>query len=283
MILSMRNDRRRDGGGKRSNDGLGLKNTLYVAGIILTLGIIAFFVTVMIYNNSLDKIYTDLGSTEVGKTGNDESTSGGVQEASSQVGKSVEELENEIKEANTENEETKETNSDEVNADNEENTTVASNKSEEKDAESSEKEANEEPASDPVFEKPVEGEQMKEFAKDKLVYSETLKEWVVHTGVDIKADKTTVVKASEEGTVTAIKNDPRYGITVIIEHNNGYETRYANLLTAEFVSVGEKVTKGQTIGTVGNTSTFEILDEAHLHFEILKDGQYQDPNLYVEF
>ena len=56
---------------------------------------------------------------------------------------------------------------------------------------------------------PVEGEVQKEYAKDKLVYSETLKEWVTHTGIDIKAEKTTVVKAAEEGTVIAIKNDPR--------------------------------------------------------------------------
>ena len=129
---------------------------------------------------------------------------------------------------------------------------------------------------------PVEGEIQKEYAKDKLVYSETLKEWVTHTGIDIKADKTTVVKSAEEGTVTAIKNDPRYGTTVIIEHSNGYETRYANLLTAEFVNIGEKVTKGQTIGTVGDTGSFEILDEAHLHFELLQNGEYQDPTSIIK-
>lgn len=135
---------------------------------------------------------------------------------------------------------------------------------------------------DPSFTVPVEGEMMKEYAKDKLVYSETLKEWTQHTGVDIKAEKTTIVKASEAGKVTAIKNDPRYGITVIIEHVNGYETRYANLLTAEFVSIGEEVTIGQTIGTVGNTGAFEVLDDCHLHFEILKDGEYLDPQVFIE-
>ena len=72
---------------------------------------------------------------------------------------------------------------------------------------------------DALFSMPVEGEIIKEFAKDKLVYSDTLNEWITHTGIDIKAEKTSVVKAAEDGIVKFIKNDPRYGLTVIIEHN----------------------------------------------------------------
>ena len=132
------------------------------------------------------------------------------------------------------------------------------------------------------FEKPVEGEIVKEYARDNLVYSETLKEWVTHLGIDIKADKTTVVKAAEAGTIKSIKNDPRYGITVVIEHVNGYVTIYSNLLTAEFVKEGEKVKQGQSIGTVGNTAVFEIADEPHLHFEILKNSIQEDPNIYIK-
>ena len=135
---------------------------------------------------------------------------------------------------------------------------------------------------DPVFCYPVEGEISIDYAKDKLVYSETLGEWITHLGIDIKADKTTVVKASADGTVKSIKNDPRYGLTVVIEHSNGFSTVYSNLLTAEFVNIGEKVTSGQTIGTVGNTASFEILDESHLHFEILKDNEQIDPNMYLK-
>lgn len=133
-----------------------------------------------------------------------------------------------------------------------------------------------------VFSMPVEGEIIKEYAKDSLVYSETLKEWVTHSGIDIKAEKTTIVKASETGIVKSIKNDPRYGLTVVIEHASGYSTVYSNLLTAEFIVVGEKVEKSQTIGTVGNTATFEIADEPHLHFEILKDNIQIDPNMYIK-
>jgi murein DD-endopeptidase MepM/ murein hydrolase activator NlpD len=135
---------------------------------------------------------------------------------------------------------------------------------------------------DPIFIKPVQGEISKEYSKEKLVYSETLKEWTTHTGVDIESDLTTVVKSAAEGTVKAIKNDPRYGLTVIIEHVNGFETRYSNLLTAEFVVGGEKVSQGQTIGTVGNTASFEVADKPHLHFEILKNSEYLEPTSYIK-
>ena len=132
------------------------------------------------------------------------------------------------------------------------------------------------------FEKPVEGEIIREFAKDNLVYSQTLEEWTTHTGIDIKADKTTVVKSTEAGTIKSIKNDPRFGLTVVIEHANGFQTVYSNLLTSEFVVEGEAVEKGQSIGTVGNTAAFEIADEPHLHFEIIKDGEQVDPSIYIK-
>ena len=133
-----------------------------------------------------------------------------------------------------------------------------------------------------TFVKPTEGDVICEYAKDNLIYSETLKEWITHTAIDIKADKTSVIKASAEGIVKSIVNDPRYGLTVVIEHDDGYETVYANLLTAEFVGVGEEVTQGQTIGTVGNTASFESSMECHLHFELIKDGEYLDPAIYLK-
>ena len=115
------------------------------------------------------------------------------------------------------------------------------------------------------------------------MFSNTLNEWTTHVGIDISAEKTTVVKSAYEGTVESIKNDPRYGLTVIIAHQDGYKTIYSNLLTSEFVVEGEKVTTGQTIGTVGNTATFEIADESHLHFEILKNNIQVDPTIYIKY
>lgn len=133
-----------------------------------------------------------------------------------------------------------------------------------------------------TFVKPAEGDVICEFAKDNLIYSETLKEWITHTAIDIKADKTSVIKSSADGVVKSIVNDPRYGLTVVISHDDGFETVYSNLLTAEFVVEGEEVSQGQTIGTAGNTASFESCMECHLHFELLKDGEYLDPTIYLK-
>lgn len=144
------------------------------------------------------------------------------------------------------------------------------------------KEQQQEPAKELAFQAPVVGEITKDFAMETLVYSETLDEWCTHSGIDIKADKAAVVIASESGKVESIKNDPRYGLTVIISHGNGFKTMYSNLLTAEFVKEGEEVEKGQTIATVGETASFEIADDTHLHFEMYKDGEAVNPTIYFK-
>lgn len=132
------------------------------------------------------------------------------------------------------------------------------------------------------FEAPVSGEIIKDFAMDTLIYSNTLEEWTTHSGIDIKADKTSIVVSAEEGVVESIKNDPRYGLTIVLKHDDGFKTIYSNLLTTEFVSEGEKVDKGQTIATVGETASFEVSDESHLHFEMYKDGEIVNPTIYLK-
>ena len=224
------------------------------------------------------------------------STSQESESASTEMGKSVEEAENEMNSSNSANsmnstnttnsinsnttntsnsaKNTNNSSTNNVNATNNTNTANSVTTSTENQESETKKELS--------FERPVEGEIVREYAKDSLIYSETLQEWTTHTGIDIKADKTTVVKAAEAGTVKSIKNDPRYGLTIVIEHDDQYQTIYSNLLTSEFVVEGEKVEKGQAIGTVGNTAVFEIADEPHLHFEIWKDSLPVDPTTLMK-
>ena len=211
-------------------------------------------------------------------------TNTNTESVSTEVGKSVEEAENEMNSTNNTNTNTS-TNTT-TNTKNNTNTSINITKQNEtkttNTTSSKTTEKKEETKKELSFQKPVDGEIMKGYAKDNLVYSETLQEWTTHLGIDIKAEKTTVVKAAEAGTVKSIKNDPRYGLTIVIEHNDGYETVYSNLLSSEFVVEGEKVEKGQSIGTVGNTAAFEVADEPHLHFEILKDSIPIDPTTYMK-
>ena len=274
-----------------------IKKVLYTAGGILFISIITFIAMFLLNSsNSKEEQRLAMFNTEMMNSSNANS----VEETSSQTGRTVNEMLNEMTndmatnelttgEANEDANEssTNETssNSDKtkyaVNTSNVEGKKVEENTDSTKDSETTKKEE-EETVKDPEFKIPVEGEIIREYAKDNLVYSATLDEWVTHNGIDIAAEKTTVVKASAEGTVKSIKNDPRYGLTIVIEHVNGFTTVYSNLLTAEFVEEGETVEQGETIGTVGNTATFEIADEAHLHFEILKDNENLDPELYLK-
>lgn len=271
---------------KNGNNGKNISDKIIMYSII-GIGILtSILVGLLIYSKNLsDDVKEGTMSLEQMNTivGNSD-TPGVTESASTDIGKTVEESKNETNTQNVVNTKS--------NTQNKTNTTNTS-----KNAETNTKNeiANqvgkkvtsktEEPKQENKelsFIKPVDGEISKEYAKDNLVYSETLKEWTTHLGVDIKADKTTVVKAAEAGTIKSIKNDPRYGLTVVIDHGNGYESIYANLLTSEFVVENEKVEKGQSIGTVGNTAVFEVADEPHLHFEIQKDSIQVDPNLYMK-
>lgn len=276
---------------KRNIQKASLNKMLFTSGGIVSLLIIVVVVSFFIYGNK------NAEESKLGQINNDKiaslATEGSniASQTSSSIGKSVNEAKEEsntvvVVDTSSEksknegnqiknNKETSENKSNKTS-----NTTI---KEESKSVNTEENVAKKETKkSDPVFSMPVEGDVIKEYAKDKLVYSDTLKEWVTHAGIDIKADKTTIVKASEEGKIKSIKNDPRYGLTVVIEHTNGFESVYSNLLTAEFITVGEEVKQGQTIATVGNTARFEIADETHLHFEIKQNGENVDPNIYLK-
>ena len=259
----------------RTQDDNSLKNILYLLGTILGISIIAFIITFLTYNNNQETIKTERIADIVSNTSKTEN----LEQASSQISKTVEEVKKEAEESE------KQINSVTIfdnTTDNNEQVIDNNNVTENEEQERVETTSAKPEKKELEFIKPVEGNISREFAKDTLVYSETLKEWITHLGIDIEADKTTVVKAVEEGEVIAIKTDPRYGITVIIKHTDGFETRYANLLTSEYVTVGEKVSKGQTLGTVGNTAVFEISDNYHLHFEMLKDDEYVNPTIYIK-
>ena len=74
-----------------------------------------------------------------------------------------------------------------------------------------------------------------------------------HYGIDIAANKGTMIKSSGSGVVTMAEDDLYYtGGTIIMDHGHGISTIYSHLETV-LVSVGDKINKGDLIGTVGST------------------------------
>lgn len=264
--------------------------SFFTWGGIILIAVVAFIVAYVLYSNNLSTQAKNINNTQkISSTDNNRMNMiENTEAASSSIGKSVNELENTT--TNTTNSEN--TNKMAVNTSkNEERKnekTVKSNTTKNENVKeniSTENVTNNEETTetkDPSFVSPVEGEKIKDYSSENLVYSATLDEWTTHLGIDYKAEKTDIVKAAADGKIKSIKNDPRYGLTVVIEHTNGFESVYSNLLTAEFITVGEEVKQGQTIGTVGNTARFEIADETHIHFEIKQNGENVDPNIYLK-
>lgn len=274
-----------------------LNKIVYVFIITLVISVIAFLIIFSMYNNKLkEEASKDL--LELGKASNIVSNEEleNLKETSFSEDKTISQANNSVKNTNTakekkqgknnkEESENKIVNKEPVSAvvENAQNTTNTASVSNDKTAENVVNEENKVEGQNTLsFMAPVSGEISKDFALDTLVYSNTLSEWTTHSGIDIKAEKTSIVVASERGVVESIKNDPRYGLTVTIVHDNNLKTIYSNLLTTEFVKEGEIVEKGQTIATIGESASFEIADESHLHFEMYKDGILVNPTIYLE-
>ena len=132
------------------------------------------------------------------------------------------------------------------------------------------------------FVSPVVGTVIKSHSTTVPVFSETLDEWRIHTGIDISTAENAEVYAAEAGKVSAVYNDPMLGKTVEITHSDSHKTRYSNL-SADSVklAVGDEVAAGALLGNIGESSISELCDEPHLHFEMLVNDAMVNPLDYI--
>jgi len=98
-----------------------------------------------------------------------------------------------------------------------------------------------------------------------------------HTGIDIAAPIGTPVVAAAKGRVTFVGTQGDYGVMIDIDHGYRHTTRYAHLSRTS-VRVGQLVTRGDTIGAVGQSG---LATGPHLHYEVLVDGKSADPRRYI--
>lgn len=122
------------------------------------------------------------------------------------------------------------------------------------------------------FIKPMDGSIGMIFSEDTLVYSKTLNEWLSHKGVDILANEGTNVKVSCDGKIKEMYSDERYGFTIVVEHVDGYMTKYSGICEEDSLSIGMLLKQGDIISKLSKPVGFEVGEGCHLHFELIKDG-----------
>lgn len=127
------------------------------------------------------------------------------------------------------------------------------------------------------FVMPVSGEIIGNHSSGELVKYEALGEWRTHDGIDIAAEPGAEIVSAAEGKITAIRNDPLWGMTVEIDHGNGITGIYCGLSEDVPVKQGDEVKSGEKIGTLGETNLAEIDKNSHLHFSMKENGKFIDP------
>ena len=126
------------------------------------------------------------------------------------------------------------------------------------------------------------GKVINQYSNGELVKSETLGVWKTHDGADIAAPMGTAVSAMMKGVVSEVKNDPLWGVCVVIDHGDSVVGHYCGLDENVRVKVGQEVAMGEIIGQIGNTADAECKLEPHLHFGVTVAGAWTDPVKFVE-
>lgn len=100
----------------------------------------------------------------------------------------------------------------------------------------------------------------------------------LHRGIDIGAAEGTPIQALQDGRVVSAGNAGDYGLCVVIEDGDGYQSRYAHCGSLS-VSAGQEVKRGDVVATVGSTGSST---GPHLHLEVTHNGQYLNPYYFVD-
>lgn len=143
------------------------------------------------------------------------------------------------------------------------------------------------PANAPLYEIsakfiwPVASRQVSQaYSAGAPVYSQTMKDWRIHTGTDLSAQAGEEVLACANGQVLETATDPLLGNLVTIEHGD-FVFSYCGLGEDFAVSPGDTVTQGQVIGAITAVPQ-ESAESPHLHLEVRRDQVCLDPQSLLE-
>ena len=124
-------------------------------------------------------------------------------------------------------------------------------------------------------------------ASYKMEYADIYKNETVgwyyrHYAVDFTADAGAEVKSMAEGTVTQVSKSKETGNIIVVDHADGLQSVYRFVEPIEGLGVGQKVSKGEKIGTVAEAYGVEKADGPHLHFELKSNGKWINPTSIIK-
>ncbi|MDB0441090.1 peptidoglycan DD-metalloendopeptidase family protein [Clostridioides difficile] len=118
---------------------------------------------------------------------------------------------------------------------------------------------------------------IREYSEKEPSYSKTLDVWETHKGIDVSCTKGKEIKSLLNGMVADVFDDEEYGKSVKIKSDNNTVVVYSNLDENVNVKKNQKVTEGQSLGTVGSTSQIESEEGIHVHLEAYNGEKSIDP------
>ncbi len=128
---------------------------------------------------------------------------------------------------------------------------------------------------------PVSGQIVMDYSVETGIFDRTLEQYRTNDSICISAPMGTDVMAASDGTVTAVTKDKVDGVTVELDHGNGWRTTYSQLQDNPAVSEGQAVYRGDVIGKVGKPTGYSSALDCHLDFSVYKDDVAEDPKLIL--
>lgn len=134
-----------------------------------------------------------------------------------------------------------------------------------------------------TFSMPVASATAVEDYTDTLAYNPTLKRYEAHKAIDFFAEEGASVYAVYDGVISDVSTTLLTGTTITINHGNGLYSVYNSLADGDTVFVGQTVKQGVKIGEVSVSNRQESAEGAHLHFQVVENGETINPSKYLAF